>query len=113
MCKNIFIDKKYGFWTGSSITNYIFKQSLLDSFKEKTQTDVIYIDLLKVFDKVDHRLLILKLKSCSTRDPLLSWFRSFFNNGFKNVKYENFISDNSYAVFGISQSDHLLSLIFY
>jgi hypothetical protein len=56
LCNNILINEQHGFRKGrSTITNLcVFKESILESFKEKTQTDVIYTDLEKAFDKVNH-----------------------------------------------------------
>lgn len=39
-----------------------FAYNILDSFKHGMQTDVIYVKLSKVFDKISHDLLIFKLK---------------------------------------------------
>lgn len=82
--KNITINEQHGFRIDrSTITDKsIFKQLIVDSFKEGTQTDVIstqltsYTGLVKAFDRVNHKLLILKLKTYGFCDPLLSWFES-------------------------------------
>lgn len=105
LCNNIIINEQHGFRTGrSTITNLsIFKQSILDSFKNGFQIDVIYTDIEKAFDRVNHKLLILKLKAYGFCDPLLSWFESFLTNRTQFVKYENFISDNINVVSGVPQ----------
>lgn len=53
----------------------------------KAQTDVIYTDFNKAFDRIDHNLLILKLKTFyGINDPLLSWFASFLSERQQIVK---------------------------
>lgn len=41
------------------------------------QTDVIYLDMSKAFDKVNHSLLLNKLQRYNIRGNLLSWFTSY------------------------------------
>ena len=49
--------------------------SLLDAGK---QTDIIYMDMSKAFDKIDHTLLLNKLQTnFLISGNLLSWFRSY------------------------------------
>lgn len=73
---------------------------------------MIYTNIEKAFDRVNHKLLILKLKAYGFCDPLLSWFKSLLTNRTQFVKYENFISDNINVVSGVPQGDHLSSLLF-
>lgn len=61
--KNI-INEQHGFVTKrSTITNLAtFKQTVFESFSLNAQTDVVYTDFKKAFDRIDHNLLISKLK---------------------------------------------------
>jgi len=113
LCKNIIIiNEQHGFRTGrSTITNLsIFKQSILDSFKTGFQTDVIYTDLEKAFDRVNHKLFILKLKAYGFCDPLLSWFKSFLTNRTYNLLNMKTLSLIISMV--VPQGDHLSLLLF-
>lgn len=60
LCKQMLITKQHVFRNGrSTLTNVcIFKQYKVDSFKHKVQTDVIYTDIEKSFDRLNHSLLI-------------------------------------------------------
>jgi len=89
----ILSNKQHGFRKGrSTVTNLcIFKQSIIDSFNDKAQFDVIYTDFEKAFDSVKYSLLISKLKSYDFSDPLLLWFNSFLTNRIQAEKYENHV----------------------
>ena len=41
------------------------------------QIDVIYLDMTKAFDKVNHELLIKKLRRFGFKTNLLNWFQSY------------------------------------
>ena len=44
------------------------------------QTDVIYLDISKAFDKVCHPVLLCKLKQCNVSGLLLDWFNDYLTN---------------------------------
>ena len=60
----ILYDLQYGFISKRSCETQLvsFLQNLFKSHDEKTQTDVIIMDLAKAFDKVPHKHLIYILK---------------------------------------------------
>jgi len=93
--------------------NYI-KQFILNSFPNYQQTDVIYTDFEKAFDRINHELLIHKLKIIGFTDPLLSWLNSFSTKRiqFVKLKYKNFISNPILVLSGVPQGDHLSPLLF-
>jgi len=79
---------------------------------DKAQIDVIYTDFEKAFDRVNHSLLIYKLKLYGFSDPFLSWFNSYLINHIQVVKYKNFISNSINVLSGVPQGDHLSPLLF-
>lgn len=112
---NIITNVQHGFLTRrSTITNLaILKQTVFESLNINGQTDVIYyIDFKKAFDRIDHNLLISKLKCYGIQDPLLSWFSSFLTERFQIVKYNDFFSNPISITAGILQGDHISPLLF-
>lgn len=77
-----------------------------------TQTDVIYTDFKKAFDRIDHNLLISKLNHYGIKNPLLSWFSSFLTERFQIVKYNEFFSNPISITSGVPQGDHISPLLF-
>lgn len=72
----------------------------------------VYTDFEKAFDKVDHNLLIEKLKNYGINNPLLSWFNSFLKNRFQIVKNGNSHSAPISVNSGAPQGDHLSPTLF-
>ena len=62
-------DHQHGFMPGRSCL-----AGLLDRGE---QIDVIYLDMTKAFDKVNHELLISKLRRFGFKTNLLNWFQSY------------------------------------
>ena len=44
---------------------------------ENSDTDVIYLDFAKAFDKVDHQILLLKSHAYGIRGKILTWSHSY------------------------------------
>ena len=46
---------------------------IYDNLEKQLDTDTIYLDFSKAFDKVDHALLIKKLQRFGIQGKLLTW----------------------------------------
>ena len=73
---------QHGFLPGRSCVTQLL--TALDQIGEHLdtgkQTDVIYLDMSKDFDKVCHPLLLRKLKQCNVFGRLLDWFNAYLTN---------------------------------
>ena len=58
---------------------------LLTEMDSKKLTGVVFLDLKKAFDTVDHALLLTKLRNYGTRGDELSWFTSYLTDRTQSV----------------------------
>jgi len=60
LVNNILIDEQCGFRPGrSAVSNLIvFNNSIIKPIEESSQVDVIFVDFVKAFDRVDHHILM-------------------------------------------------------
>lgn len=76
---NIIIKEQHGFMRGrSTATNLsIFANFLSCKLEMGSQVGTVYTDFSKAFDKVNHELLLIKLKLLGVRYNLIHWFSSY------------------------------------
>ena len=65
--------------------------------------DMIYLDFSKVFDKVDHGILLHKLKDLGITGKLGIWFFQFLTNKTHYVRLPSGLSQNSPVLNGVPQ----------
>ena len=53
---------------------------LASSLNDNAQTDCILLDFSKAFDKVSHKLLLLKLRYYGITGETINWIQSFLTN---------------------------------
>ena len=77
-----------------------------------SQTDAILLDFSKAFDKVSHRLLLLKLQHHGIRGQLLNWITSFLQDRTQQVVCDGCISEPAKVMSGVPQGSVLGPLLF-
>ena len=79
---NILCDQQHGFRSGRSCETQLIItiNDLAKSLDEGTQTDVIFLDFSKAFDKVCHKYLLHKLYHYGIHGNLLAWPKNFLTN---------------------------------
>ena len=85
---------------------------LLRGFDNGLFTGMILIDLQKTFDRIDHNILLKKLKAISFCDNTVNWFRSYLTDRLFLASIENKYSSNSKILCGVPQGPVLGPLIF-
>ena len=53
---------------------------ILENLLKGEETDAIFVDFAKAFDKVDHPILIQKLKNIGISGKLLEWIKDFLSD---------------------------------
>jgi len=80
--------------------------------KNKGQVDVLYTDFKKAFDKVNHRILLAKLRKLGLPSNLVDWIESYLCNRRQFVDYNNRHSSEFVVNSGVPQGSHLGPLLF-
>ena len=70
-----------------------FVEEVNENLSKGNQSDVIILDFAKAFDKVNHSLLIHKLKHYGVNGNVLIWFKSFLSDRRQAVVVDNTTSD--------------------
>jgi hypothetical protein len=76
------------------------------------QTVVAVMDFSKVFDKVDHRRLILKLKRMGINNKTSNWIRTWLSHRFQRVVGDGHTSNSCPVLSGIPQDSVLGPCVF-
>ena len=74
--------------------------------------DVIYLDFAKAFDKVDHEILLQKLKICGITGKLFSWIEKFITHRQQFVNIRGFHSVLALVISGVPQGSVLGPILF-
>ena len=105
---------QHGFIPGKSCVTQLVEVidyigSLQDSGK---QTDVIYLDMSKAFDKVQHSLILDKLRQYNISGDLLNWFTSYLRGRRQRVTVLGATSKECKVTSGVPQGSIFGPMLF-
>ena len=105
---------QHGFRSGRSCMSALFDvyDNIMHMINNQSTVDMIYLDFSKAFDKVDHGILLHKLRDLGIRDRLGLWFFHFLNNRQHYVRMPDGISQPHPVLSGVPQGTVLGPLLF-
>ena len=79
---NILPDSQHGFRKNRSCLTQLIEHvdSVLKALNDSSEVDVIYLDYSKAFDKVDHQILLAKMKQYGINGQIYNWIECFLRN---------------------------------
>ena len=73
---------------------------------------VVFLDLKRAFDPVDHAILLSKLKAYGVKNTSYTWFKSYLNSRKQKCFVNGSLSDSQHLTCGIPQGTILGPLLF-
>ena len=84
----------------------------LQAMDKQCYTGVVFVDLKKAFDTVDHEVLLEKLKIIGISDSSIVWFREYLQNRRIVTQVGNTLSREQCISYGVPQGSILGPLLF-
>lgn len=105
---------QHGFRKGRSCLSNLLAHYdwLLQGLAEGGNVDVVYLDFSKAFGRVDHGILLHKLKAMGITGELGVWLHSFLTHRTQAVAVDGHISQQEKVVSGVPQGSVLGPLLF-
>jgi len=111
---NLINDSQYGFRNNKScLANLLlFLGTVATTVDDGNPVSVIYLDFKKVFGRVSHKRLIIKLASLGISDKLLDWIREWLKNRYQRVVINGMNSDWISVLSSVPQGPVLGPILF-
>lgn len=107
-------EDQYGFRKGSN-TLFAIMNILHRAYKaidNKEKVGIIFLDLSKAFDMVDHELLLNKLETLGIRGLVYNWFKTYLIGREQYVQIGKKKSDKKYIINGVPQGSVLGPILY-
>ena len=110
---NYISEYQYGFVPGKSTQLAIFDilKEINTARNSKLHTGLLFLDVRKAFDSLDHNILLAKLQGLGVSGKMLDWFFSYLDRT-QRVRHDGNISDECKFKCGIPQGSCLGPTLF-
>ncbi|MDD9361364.1 MAG: reverse transcriptase family protein, partial [Anaplasma sp.] len=108
------VPEQHGFLKGRSVETNLcsFLHDVVPIVHNREQADVVYFDMTKAFDKVDHRHLLAKLDMYGLCPKYCKLFESYLSKRENLVRVSSCLSNPFLATSGVPQGSNLGPLLF-
>ena len=111
---NIITKKQFGFLKKHCTEHAILdlKEYIMKNLDNKEVTAVLFLDLQKAFDTVNHDILLQKLYHYGVRGNAFLLLKSYLSGRKQRTKVKNIVSDLAFVLWGVPQGSVLGPLLF-
>ena len=111
---NLLSNNQHAFRRGRSCLSQLLQhiEYVLEILEKKCNIDVIYLDFSKAFDKVDHKILMKKVKQFGIEGKIYTWLENFLTNRYQQVIVDGILSSKERVISGVPQGTVLGPLLF-
>ena len=105
---------QYGFRRGHSTAQAIGQLNnwVLEAMDRKELTGLLFVDISKAFDSINHKILLGKLEHIGLSESSLKWFKSYLADRRQCVCINGELSETRQIDFGVPQGSVLGPLLF-